>query len=314
LYPAPYAEAQSGVDAFMSQTECIIAGSSNPALELRMRFLQLVERSIGKFDGPVDELPDERVFTLVDRLEVDGKVFQSWQEAIEREVVIPLAFGESLSSEPLLRTFTFPAGRQLEEVCDASGRMSGLIIRDHCELQVGIEVSAQSFAAEVFLLTVRTTNLTPMLMDPSTSRNVALRSSLLSAHVVLGAKTGHFISLLDPPDDLRDVAAQCSNLGTWPVLVGAAGEQDTMLSSPIILYDYPQIAPESSGDLFDGTEIDEILSLRIMTLTDDEKLEMRQSDDKARQILERTEALPPEQFMKLHGVVRTVRPLKEEAS
>ncbi len=98
------------------------------------------------------------------------------------------------------------------------------------------------------------------------------------------------------------------------MLVGAAGEQDTILSSPIILYDYPEIAPESAGDLFDGTEIDEILSLRIMTLTDEEKLEMRQSDDRARQILERTEALPPEQFMKLHGVVRSVRPFKEEAS
>ncbi len=80
-----------------------------------------------------------------------------------------------------------------------------------------------------------------------------------------------------------------------------------MLSSPIILYDYPQIAPESPGDLFDGAEIDEILMLRIMTLTDDEKREMRQSDDRARQILERTESLPDEQFMKLHGVLRGLR-------
>ena len=52
-----------------------------------------------------------------------------------------------------------------------------------------------------------------------------------------------------------------------------------MLSSPIILYDYPQIAPESPGDLFDGTEIDEILALRILTLTEDEKHEMRNADD-----------------------------------
>ena len=47
--------------------------------------------------------------------------------------------------------------------------------------------------------------------------------------------------------------------------------RDTMLSSPIILYDYPKIAPESAGDLFDGTEIDEILSLRIQTMSDVEK-------------------------------------------
>jgi hypothetical protein len=65
--------------------------------------------------------------------------------------------------------------------------------------------------------------------------------------------------------------------------------------------------------LFDGTEIDEILSLRIMTLTDEEKREIRESDDRVREILDRTEAIPPEQFMKLHGVVRGLRPLKEDA-
>jgi hydrogenase maturation protease len=109
------------------------------------------------------------------------------------------------------------------------------------------------------------------------------------------------------------MAAQCKNVGTFPVLVGDQGQCDTLLSSPIILYDYPQIAPESAGDLFDGTEIDEILSLRIMTLTDDEKREMSHSDDRARAMLERTENMPAEQFMKLHGVLRGLRPLREEA-
>jgi hydrogenase maturation protease len=85
-----------------------------------------------------------------------------------------------------------------------------------------------------------------------------------------------------------------------------------MLSSPIILYDYPQIAPESAGDLFDGTEIDEILTLRIMTLTDAEKREMRGVDERARRILERTETLPAEQLMKLHGAMRTLRPSEED--
>ena len=77
-----------------------------------------------------------------------------------------------------------------------------------------------------------------------------------------------------------------------------------MLASPIILYDYPQIAPESAGALFDGTEIDEILSLRILTLTDDEKREMRETDPQARSLLERTEALDAEQWLRLHGVMR----------
>ena len=74
-----------------------------------------------------------------------------------------------------------------------------------------------------------------------------------------------------------------------------------MLSSPIILYDYPQIAPESPGDLFDGTEIDEILTLRILTMTDREKREMRHTDERVRRLLERTESLPPEQLINLHG-------------
>ena len=96
------------------------------------------------------------------------------------------------------------------------------------------------------------------------------------------------------------------------MLVGGEGERDTMLSSPIILYDYPQIAPESPGDLFDGTEIDEILALRIMTMTDDEKREMRNIDDRARRMLERTEALSTEHLMQLHGTVRELRSLRKE--
>jgi hydrogenase maturation protease len=115
---------------------------------------------------------------------------------------------------------------------------------------------------------------------------------------------------LEPPEELQAVVKQCQNLRTWPVLVGNPGERDVMLSSPIILYDYPQIAPESPGALFDGTEIDEILSLRILTLTDEEKEQMRQ-DERTREILERTESLTPEQFMKLHGTVRELRTIGE---
>ena len=116
---------------------------------------------------------------------------------------------------------------------------------------------------------------------------------------------------MDPPETLKSLVQDCNNLHTWPVLVGNEGECNTMLSSPIILYDYPQIAPESPGSLFDGTEIDEILTLRIMTLTDEEKEEMRHGDERTREILERTEALSPEQFMKLHGVIRSLRPVDE---
>jgi hydrogenase maturation protease len=136
--------------------------------------------------------------------------------------------------------------------------------------------------------------------------------SLLSTHTILTVRDGEFVSLLDPPEALRDAVAGCHNVGTWPVLVGEEGERDCMLSSPIILYDYPEIAPESPGDLFDGTEIDEILTLRIMTLTEEEKHAMRGVDERARQILERTETLPAEQLMKMHGAMRSLRSTEKD--
>jgi hypothetical protein len=144
------------------------------------------------------------------------------------------------------------------------------------------------------------------------TRDEALMHSLVSAHSIIGIEGGAFVSLLDPPDELRNFAAACENVGTWPVLVGEDGQRDAILSSPIILYDYPKIAPESPGALFDGTEIDEILTLRILTLTDEEKREISRSDERARQILERTESMPAEQFMKMHGVVRNLREVQEQ--
>ena len=121
---------------------------------------------------------------------------------------------------------------------------------------------------------------------------------------------GAFVSLLDPPEEWREAAAACTNIGAWPVLAGEPGRRDVMLSSPIILYDYPEIAAESPGDLFDGAEIDEILTLRILTLTDEEKDEMRRADDRARQLLERTEALTPEHMMQ--AARRDARPRPDE--
>src|SRR5205085_9117298 len=100
---------------------------------------------------------------------------------------------------------------------------------------------------------------------------------------------------------LAQAASACRNIGSWPVPVGGS---DTILCSPIILEDYPRIAPESPGDLFDGGEIDQLLILNILSLTDEEKAEMAASDPRAREILERTEALAPEQLMALHGTVR----------
>ena len=65
-----------------------------------------------------------------------------------------------------------------------------------------------------------------------------------------------------------------------------------MLCSPIILYDYPQSAPESEGDFFDGTEMDEMLTLRVLTLTDAEKQEMRAGDARAERAVAKAAKAP----------------------
>ena len=128
-------------------------------------------------------------------------------------------------------------------------------------------------------------------------RTAALKRAFCSTHAVLHAPGGRFASLTDP-----SARATCVNEGVWPVLVGAP---DTMLASPIILEDYPRVAPESPGDLFDGGEIDGMLTLNILSLTDDEKAEMRAADPRAAAILDRTEALSDEQRLTLlEGVLR----------
>jgi hypothetical protein len=174
-----------------------------------------------------------------------------------------------------------------------------------------VEITAVALAEALWKITVRVVNTTPMQAPALSDPDAVLMRTFASTHAILHLRAGEFVSLLEPPAEFAEAAAACRQTGVWPVLVGdeAARERDTMLASPIILYDYPKIAPESAGDLFDGGEIDEILTLRIMTMTDAEKTEMRQVDDYARRILERTEALPAEQLLKMHGTVREVRPL-----
>jgi hypothetical protein len=145
-------------------------------------------------------------------------------------------------------------------------------------------------------ITVRVENTTPWDGD---DRQEALRHALVSTHVALSVRGGEFVSAIDPPEELREHA--CENVGTWPVLAGEQGDRSAMLSAPIILEDHPRIAPESPGDLFDGGEIDQLLILNVLALSDDERREMAASDPRAREILERCAALRPEDLMSLHG-------------
>jgi hypothetical protein len=177
-------------------------------------------------------------------------------------------------------------------------------------------VHAEELQPELYKVRFVLENTTHIENVMKCSRNDALLQSLVSAHLLLAVHGGQFVSVLEPPEAFHQAVSECSNIGAFPVLVSEDGQQTAgvgkmMLSSPIILYDYPQVAPESAGDFFDATEMDEMLALRVMTLTDDEKREMRGGDSRARAILERTESLPPEHLMKVHGAVRGLRKVQE---
>jgi hypothetical protein len=312
VYPRDYSEVRGGTDPWMMQTQCLVVGNPETQCVVRVRFLRLVTRSVGKLLAPSKELASvtEGMVEKTDTLKINGKTFQSWQEAVE-EVIEVMEFNlAALAGQPMQWPFRLSVKQEKEAILDESGLVVGVVWRDKASVAGMIELAAERLAENVFKLTVRISNSSRIEALGPVSREEALARSLVSAHTILEARDGSFVSLIDPPDRCREFAQACQNVGTWPVLVGEEGQRDTMLSSPIILYDYPQIAPESPGDLFDGAEIDEILSLRIMTMTEEEKQEMRESDDRARRILERTETLPEEQLMKLHGALRGLRTIR----
>ena len=139
-------------------------------------------------------------------------------------------------------------------------------------------------------------------------RDDALPTALVAAHVIATVSGGDFISMTDPPEWAKPAVAECQNTGVWPVLADPDGGRQVMLASPIILYDHPELAPESPGELYDGTEIDEILTLRTLALSDEEKLEARATDPRAAALIDRVEAMDAPTMERLHGTIRALRP------
>jgi hypothetical protein len=304
VYPRAYSEASGGSDPWMMRTECLVAeqGDQDALLDIHVRFLHLLLRSVAQ---PTATLPSHAPTDAIHTNEwgLAGRVIQEpGEEGIEREVSGAGLSLHDLVAHPRTIEITFPGQRITEHAT----------VLEQRPIVGSIQLSAEKVDEGLFKLRVQIENATPDTGVLADRHNEALLQSFVSSHTILQVRQGQFVSLLEPPDALQAAAQGCQNIRTWPVLVGAAGAADTLLSSPIILYDYPQIAPESPGSLFDGTEIDEILTLRILTLTEEEKEQMRQGDERVREILERTESLTPEQFMKLHGTIRSLRPVNEE--
>jgi hypothetical protein len=310
VYPRAYGIAQNGAEPSVMKTECLARSRGQTSnLAVRVRFLHPMARGIGLLAAPVPELPAEiepGAFSFVPELRLGDKLYQAWQEAVEREVRTSPQPLESLADRSFSQPIQFPGTLTFDPIRDLQGQVIGAIVRRQQSVQGMIDIAAQPIEKDLFKIRVTVENLTPLTEPELNQQEEVLMRTYASTHTILEVASGEFISLMDPPEEYAEAASACSNVGTWPVLVGEKekGETGTMLSSPIILYDYPEIAPESPGEFFDGTEIDEILALRVLTMTDEEKWEMSQVDEQARQILNRTEALPEEDFWKMHGTIR----------
>ena len=293
-----YPRAHSGLhpdDPWRMRTDVLLEGPDTAQVEVRVRFLHVVSRAVGRASGDGLE--------LVDELTVGAERHVAWDEAVEREVGLDAAAVGSVAVCGRRAAVAIPSGSECEDLREADGTRAGALIRTWQGLEGAVEVAAERLDATLWRVSVTIANTTPF--DVAAGREAALERTFCSTHSVLRAGAGGaFVSLTDPPEALRTHAEACENTGTWPVLVGEAGATGTLLSSPIILEDHPRIAPESPGDLFDGGEIDQMLVLNILSLTDEEKAEMRASDPRAREILDRTEALTPEEIMRLHGTIR----------
>jgi hydrogenase maturation protease len=264
--------------------ECLVQGPLNATVRIEVRFLHL---QVCRVSNP----PTPAVIS-----HSEDAVIESWNEAVERSVEVRIALGAPYSSE-----FGFPGSGSAESLPADDEQMVGRIVRSQHEIRGNVSVLCAQVNAELWKLMIDVANNSPLAL--TADRNAALLPSLLSAQALLRLSGGQFVSLLDPPEDVRREARGCVNIGNFPVLVGENGDRETMLCSPILLYDYPNVAPESAGDFYDATEIDEMLTLRVLTLTDEEKRQLRSAEHRVQNLLQRTQQSAQEQLARTHAIM-----------
>ncbi|HEX5511601.1 MAG TPA: hypothetical protein VFX41_07775 [Actinomycetales bacterium] len=290
-------------ESWWQQTECLVEARTNAVLRIQFRFLQLQAKD-------VEELRYDGSYVGVGRLDLGDRSEVTFEEATPHSLDAVVRVGEQTAAERVVQIVA-DGVELVDDLPDALDVVRGRVRRTRWPVAGQVMVSLHEVPAPFPLLRVRLrVENTTRAVTADMPREVALRYSMMATHTLLAVEHGRFVSLLDPPVWAQAAAKECRNVRTFPVLAGDPEARDMVLSSPIILYDYPQVAPESPGDLHDAAEIDEILSLRTLTLTDDEKREARATDARAREIVDRVDAMPPEVMERLHGAVRSLRPAR----
>ncbi len=170
---------------------------------------------------------------------------------------------------------------------------------DEPPLEGEITLAVESIEPELHCVTLRIENRT---VFAGGTRAEALEHALISTHPLLRVRGGQFVSPLEAPS--------CTNINTWPVL--AADDDSVILGAAIVLPDHPQLAPESRGNLFDNTEIEEALLLHVHALSDGERAEITAGDPAVREMVERALASTPDDIVRLHGLMRPVAEQAEQ--
>jgi hypothetical protein len=285
-----------------ARTECLIEPGEDPVLHLRVRYLQVQARTV--------ERACVGGYERVDSLTCNGKEYLSWDEAVECEQDFVLRLADLRGGE-LVVAVGSAARRLVEELPGGAGR----IVRERWPVEGELRCSVESLPGPFGVVRLRCVLANISSWEAVDAvRPVALRRSMIAAHTVLALTDAEFISLLEPPEWAKGYVEDCVNEHTFPVLLGRDGDTDSMLSSPIILYDYPEIAPESQGEFYDSTEMDEMLTLRTLTMTEEEKRQARATDDRAAAIMDRVGDIPTEFLERLHGAVRYLRPVRRAAA
>lgn len=278
LGPPGAADAGLGEDDTLA-AQFLVDGAG--AMTLVVRFLQLQHRRAER------ALPDGG-FEPVSELTTPAGSWLTWDEAVEREI----SFGPVVFDDQTLAVTA--DGATDIEVVDG-----GRLVRERSQVRGVLAVTGEP-DGDLRRVSVRLSNVG----EPARDKGDAIARSMIGTHLIAHVVDGRFVSLLEPPPAATGAVSRCSQHRCFPVLAGPPGAGDTLLISPIILYDHPEVAEQSNTALYDCTEIDEILTLRVMTMTDEEKAQARATDPRAARIIDQCDTMSPEDMARLHGVLR----------